>query len=232
MPTTPRDPEEEKHLKQFFADMAVVAKEAPIAAAAGRAALARVVRAVWQHRTSGQSESLIRILASLYNGSSALPVDIAYHTSGLDWTLKKDICAVILGKGLDGFPDTEIREEFRRAGGEAAVDWLHWHTTGGPARAALDRLVQFCLENKFASTARMLRSAMRSLHGSGGAVDLQALSRASDDITGDFLLVLDASIGSRHGIICDAHVAEAFERAGGSEWFFEDIEKPVSTAAS
>jgi hypothetical protein len=226
MSTPERTPEETKAVNEFFQEMNRIRLEAPIAAATGLEALQRVVRAVWENRTSGQSESLMPLLASLYNGGNAFPIDLAYATAGLDWALKVDICAVILGKGLEGFPDTEIREAFRKVGGEAAVDWLHWHTTGGPAKAALGRLVAFCLDNRFCSTSRALREGLRSLHGSGGKLDLQAISRASDDTTNDLMLVLEGCIGRRQGLIYDADIAEAFKTAGGEDWFFEDLKTP------
>lgn len=212
----------------FFRNLAEIGKESSIAAEAGRQALARVVHAVWTARPSGQSNRLVLILASLYNGSEASPIDLANLTACLDWNLKKDICAVILGKGLEGFADYEIREEFRKAGGEEAVDWLHWHTTGGAARAALTRLVRFCLDNRHCSTAKLLRTALRSLHGSGDKVDLGAFSRCDNEITDDFVLLLDATIGPHHQQIVDSDIAEAFEKVGGTNWFFDD--QPATSA--
>jgi hypothetical protein len=119
-------------LDAFFAEAATANRESSIAAAAGLEALARVVHAAWSSRTSGQSVRLMRILASLYNGTEAEPIDLADATGGLDWSLKKDICAVILGKGLDGFPDTKIRDAFREVGGAAGVTFLHEQVSWRP----------------------------------------------------------------------------------------------------
>ncbi len=209
--TTPhRSPEEQAALKEFFAAITIADKEGKAAAAAGRDALPRLARAAYGHDNS-QATIITRCLASCYNGSEALEVRLD-DIRGLDWSLQKDLVAVILGCGKEGFSDKEIRHAFvEAAGSEAGADWLHWWTTGGAHRDALNRLVEFIRGHSAASSGRGLRALLASIV-QGEPADLSRLNYMDDELTKDFLLVLSALFGRDQGMLYIEDVKGALER--------------------
>lgn len=109
--------------------------EIPQAGAAGLEALERLARVVTNGATD-QTGVIMSWLASVYNGGEALKVQLD-DIRRLDWNLRKDLLAVVLGCNQGAFNDTEIRHALRRAGGEDAVERLHWYTTQEPHHEGL-----------------------------------------------------------------------------------------------
>jgi hypothetical protein len=105
--------------KKFLASMKLVSEERTLAVRAARPALARLVAACAHH--SGQSVKLRALLFSLWNGK---PADLS-DVMTLDWSLRQDLCAVILAFGFGSGPQEffyqAIETEFRQAG---LFDWF------------------------------------------------------------------------------------------------------------
>lgn len=87
------------------------------AAIAGHEAIKRLVIACG-HK-SGQSRTVRAALYSLWNGGAR---SLRESVTGIDWSIKKDLCAVMLGFGFDGNEavpslwDDAIRKPFEAAG--------------------------------------------------------------------------------------------------------------------
>jgi hypothetical protein len=190
-------PEETAALHEFFASVkeanegrAAYAKQAP-------EAMQRLARAIYGHDNS-QAQTVAACLASIYNGSEARPVRLD-EIRHLDWSLQKDLLAVMIGTGHSDFEDTDIRKAFEELAGQAAVEWFHWYTTGGPHRAALTRLVAFIAANRDASSGRALRDLLLSIVISKNDTSLSRLGYIDDEHTKDFVLVLDGLFGRDQG---------------------------------
>jgi hypothetical protein len=210
-PTTERTPEEQAAIRDFIATVkeanegrAAYAKQAP-------EAMRRLARAVYGHDNS-QAQCVAACLASIYNGSEARPVRLD-EIRQLDWSLQKDLLAVMIGTGHSDFEDTDIRKAFEEIGGQAAVDWFHWYTTGGPHRAALERLIGFIRANREASSARALRELLGSIANSKDATSLSRLGYIDDAHTKDFVLILDGLFGRDQGHLHVEDITEALKAA-------------------
>jgi len=92
---TPAEEEAEATLRNFFAEQKVIFEERRAAVTQALPALERLVEVLKQR--SGQPYKLRAILFSLWNGKPA-PVNALL---GLDWSLKKDVCAVLLAFGWE-----------------------------------------------------------------------------------------------------------------------------------
>lgn len=123
----PREGDHHEALTELRAAIWLGRTEIPQAGAAGLEALERLARVVTNGATD-QTGVIMSWLASVYNGGEALKVQLD-DIRRLDWSLRKDLLAVVLGCSQGAFSDTEIRHALRRAGGEAAVERLHWYTT-------------------------------------------------------------------------------------------------------
>ena len=103
---TKRNAKDQRALKQFFQHAKQCMDEQPAAAQAGLAALPRLVKACCH---KGDTSYRLRgLLYSLFNGHPANLNDIQC----LDWSLRKDLAAVILGMGSPGFSDDMILTAF------------------------------------------------------------------------------------------------------------------------
>jgi hypothetical protein len=109
-------------IAESLRQMRAVTQEHREAAKAARAALARLVTAC-SHR-GGQSKRVRALLYSLWNGA---PRSVLDGLSGIDWAIKRDLCAVMLGFGWDGdkqvpaFHYDQLKDAFALAG---EWDWF------------------------------------------------------------------------------------------------------------
>lgn len=120
------DSEQEDTLADFFAEERRKNQERREAVAAARPALERLCQ-VMQER-SGQPYKVRALLYSLWNGEATGLIDVL----GLDWQIRKDICAVTLAFGFEE-PGNEffykaIREAITKAG-----QWDWFIEAGGEA---------------------------------------------------------------------------------------------------
>lgn len=210
-PDTPRSPEEQAAVAEFLSDMKRLRGAAVDAAAKGRAALPRLADAALGH--GGQSDVVLRWLASIYNGSEAPAVELD-EIRRLDWSLREDLLAVVLGCAQGDFSDVEIRKAFDAAGGQEAVDRLHAVTGNNAQVRALARLVQFIRGHEGDATAKALRSLLASTFGDGATCDLGRLTYIDDELRGDAFAVLDALFGRNRGKLQTGDVRDALKNAG------------------
>lgn len=181
--------------------------EIPAAAKAGREALDRLAKVAFL--SGGSQAGLIQsFLASLYNGDCAPRVQLDF-VGRLDWTIRKDVAAVLLGIYHGQFADTAIREAAETVGGIAAVETLHWHTAGGPVRQALQTLAEAYKKRKDADLLAMLRA----LEDSTVMVKIGVVRYMDRDLVTAYLTVLAGiSDGFREEV--GEWARETFERAG------------------
>jgi len=184
---------------------------ADAAAAKGREALPRLVDAALGY--SGQSDVVLRWLASIYNGSEAPAVELD-EIRRLDWALREDLLAVVLGCAQGDFSDVEIRKAFAAAGGQEAVDRLHALVGNSAQERALARLVQFIHDHQGDATAKALRSMLASTFGNVATCDLGRLTYVADEIRADVAAVLDGLFGRDRGKLTPAAVRDALTNAG------------------
>jgi len=210
-PDSTRSPEDEAAVQEFLADMKRIRADTAAAAAKGRTALPRLVDAALGH--SGQSDVVLRWLASVYNGSEAPAVELD-EIRRLDWGLREDLLAVVLGCAQGDFSDKEIRYAFDHAGGQEAVDRLHAVTGNKVEVRALARLVQFIRAHQGDATAKALRSLLASTFGDGATCDLGRLTYIDDELRGDAFAVLDALFGRNRGKLQTGDVRDALKNAG------------------
>ena len=93
----PTDEENKAALAEFFGRQKQVRAEQRAAAVAGLAALDRLVAVLKENHFTGQPYKLRELLYSLWNGK---PAELS-ELLGLDWELRKDICAVMAGFGYE-----------------------------------------------------------------------------------------------------------------------------------
>ena len=93
----PTDEENKAALAEFFGRQKQVRAEQRAAAVAGLAALDRLVAVLKENHFTGQPHKLRELLYSLWNGK---PAELS-ELLGLDWELRKDICAVMAGFGYE-----------------------------------------------------------------------------------------------------------------------------------
>ena len=210
-PDTPRSPEEQAAVAEFLSDMKRLRGAAVDAATKGRAALPRLVDAALGH--SGQSDVVLRWLASIYNGSEAPAVELD-EIRRLDWSLREDLLAVVLGCAQGDFSDVEIRKAFDAAGGQEAVDRLHAVTGNNLQMRALARLVAFIRKHEGASSAKTLRALLASTLGTGATFDISWIGLLDDELRADAFAVLDALLGRNRGKLYVENVRDALENAG------------------
>ncbi len=97
IPDEPTDAERGAALAEFFGEQRRMKEERREAVAVAQPALTRLCE-VMRHCT-GQSEKIGRLLYSLWNGRPASLLNLV----DLDWSLRKDICAVMLAFGDESF---------------------------------------------------------------------------------------------------------------------------------
>jgi hypothetical protein len=199
-------------LKAFFAEAAAAKAEQDAFGRHAPAAMLRLARAVYGHDNS-QAATVSACLASIYNGSDARPVRLD-EIRWLDWQLQRDLVTVLVGTGHAGFEDTAIRKAFEAVAGPAGTDWLHWHSTGGPHKAALRRLVQFAADHP--ADAKSVRELLRALCDHQVKVSLTELAYMDSDVQGDFVLVLDGVCDRDKGLLTVDDIAKALSAANTS----------------
>lgn len=106
-------------LTEFFSAVRTAAREADAAVVAAKPALDRLASAIAGH-DNGQAIRSRAILVSLYTGGTAL-ADVSDLLS-LDWSLRRDLCAVLLAFNHGEFSYDYLRAAFERAGDQNA----HW----------------------------------------------------------------------------------------------------------
>ncbi|AHF94143.1 hypothetical protein OPIT5_06390 [Opitutaceae bacterium TAV5] len=104
-------------LNEFFAAVRTAAREADDAVTAAKPALERLASAIAGH-DHGQAVRARSILISLYTGGTML-ADVS-DLLALDWTLRRDLCAVLLAFNHGEFSYDYLRAAFERAGDKNA----------------------------------------------------------------------------------------------------------------
>jgi hypothetical protein len=201
----------------FFAAAKSAQEQKAKFGAAARAACIRLAKACYA-RDNSQAVTVTAALASIYNGSDAKPVRLD-ELRWLDWVLLRDLITVLIGTGHSGFEDVGIREAFYEVGGLAAVEWLHWHTNGGRARKAVEKLVSFIVQNRHSSSAESLILLFRSIVNGGKIADLSRLNYMGDELTEPFVIVLDGLWGEGRRELYIEDIQKAFADAGCSSLF-------------
>lgn len=100
-------------LDEFFAAVRTAARETDAAVTAAKPALERLAFAIAGH-DNGQAIRARSILISLYTGGTML-ADVS-DLLALDWTLRRDLCAVLLAFNHGEFSYDYMRAAFERAG--------------------------------------------------------------------------------------------------------------------
>lgn len=100
-------------LAEFFSAVRASAQEADNAVSAAKPALDRLASAIAGH-DHGQAIRTRAILISLYTGGTVL-ADVSDLLS-LDWSLRRDLCAVLLAFNHGEFSYDYMRTAFERAG--------------------------------------------------------------------------------------------------------------------
>lgn len=110
-PTT--DSGASRALDEFFAMIRTASRESSAAVANAKPALARIAPAI-TGQDSGQAQRVRSILVSLYTGGTVL-ADVS-ELMALDWSLRRDVCAVLLAFGHGEFGYDYMRSAFEEAG--------------------------------------------------------------------------------------------------------------------
>jgi hypothetical protein len=103
----------------FFGSLRRMQAESKAASEKATEAMNRVAAEIFD-RDNGQALVLRSILLSLYGQGKANLSDV----DRLDWELRKDLCAIILGLNQGDFNDFKIREAFVAAGDRNAAWFL------------------------------------------------------------------------------------------------------------
>ena len=93
----PTEAENQAALEEFFSHQKKTRSEQRAAAVAGLEALDRLVSVLKSNHFTGQPYKIRELLYSLWNGKPAELTELL----GLDWDLRKDVCAVIAGFGFE-----------------------------------------------------------------------------------------------------------------------------------
>jgi hypothetical protein len=107
-------------LREFLDLIRTAKTESDVAVVAAKPALARIACSVVGH-DHGQALRVRAILRSIYSGGSIL-ADVS-DLMALDWSLRKDLCAVLLAFGHGDFEYTYMRSAFEEAG-DGGADWF------------------------------------------------------------------------------------------------------------
>ena len=109
-------------MTEFFDRQKQVRSEYRAAAVAGPAALDRLVAALKENHFTGQPYKIRELLYSLWNGKPAQLNELL----GLDWELRKYVCAVIAGFG---FEDAQTKLFYNAISDRLkAADLFDWFT--------------------------------------------------------------------------------------------------------
>ncbi len=113
----PNEADRKAALDEFFSAVRAAARESDAAVAAAKPALERLADAI-AGRDHGQAIRVRSILISLYTGGTVL-ADVS-DLLALDWTLRRDLCAVLLAFNHGEFSYDYLRAAFERAGDKNA----------------------------------------------------------------------------------------------------------------
>lgn len=174
------DDERQTALTEFLATVRTAARESDAAVVAAKPALTRLTEAI-VGRDNGQALRVRSILISVYTGGSAL-ADIS-NLMALDWSLRRDLCAVLLAFGHGEFGYDYMKTAFEHAGDRDA----HWFL--GAAPDPIERLREALAFAKAGPLATMPRTLsekgvaefLLSLFG-GVPVDLGNALQGFDEI--------------------------------------------------
>ncbi len=198
----------------FFAAMKTAAHESETAVAEAKPALARIASAIVGH-DNGQALRVRAILVSLYTGGSIL-AEVS-DLMALDWSLRKDLCAVLLAFGHGEFGYEYLKAAFENAGDHdarwfldaapepderlrEALAFAKPGSLGTTPRTLTERGVAEFLLSLFAGDPVNLQSALRSLDRTRAAL---VVGLASDYIAGRFAYS-DADVVCEFFGQCDA----------------------------
>lgn len=196
-------------LDEFFAAVRAAARESEAAVASAKPALARIAQAIAGHDNS-QALRVRQILLSLYSGGSVL-ADVSDLLT-LDWSLRRDLCAVMLAFNHGEFSYETVAAAFEQAGDRHC----RWFLGAAPNPGMrLREALAFAKAGPLTSTPRTLteRGVAEVLLSicAGHRVDLSASLRSLDDTRRSLLTQIfsDFVAGKLHGEDCDA-VCEHF----------------------
>lgn len=137
-------------LNEFFAMIRTASRESSAAVADAKPALARITAAITD-RDSGQALRARSILISLYTGGAVL-ADVS-ELMALDWSLRKDLCAVLLAFGHGEFGYDYMKSAFENAGDHNA----QWFLSAAPEpEECLREALAFAKAGAVATTPRTL----------------------------------------------------------------------------
>ena len=121
LPHQPTDTEREFALAEFFATVRAAARENDAAVLAAKPALKRLAEAI-VGRDNGQALRVRSILISLYTGGAVL-ADVS-DLMTFDWSLRRDLCTVLLAFGHGEFGYDYMKVAFEHAGDRDAQWFL------------------------------------------------------------------------------------------------------------
>ncbi len=135
---------------EFFAAVKTATRESEMAVSEAKPALARIASAI-VGRDNGQALRVRAILVSLYTGGLIL-ADVS-DLMALDWTLRKDLCAVLLAFGHGEFGYEYLKAAFENAGDHEA----RWFLDAAPEPdERLREALAFAKPGSLATTPRTL----------------------------------------------------------------------------
>lgn len=177
-PISSSDGSDEKAiLDEFFASVRTAARESEAAVAAAKPALERLAKAI-AGRDNSQALRIRSLLLSLYSGVRADVSDLLT----LDWSLRKDLCAVFLAFNHGEFSYEAVSAAFEKAGDR----YCRWFLSAAPSpRGRLREALAFAKPGTLRSTPRTLTErgvaeVLLSLFA-GHRVDLSTSLRSLDD---------------------------------------------------
>lgn len=170
--------EQDAALADFFAAVRNAAKEADAAVENAKPALARLASAV-VNRDTGQALRIRSILASLYTGGSTV-ADVS-DVMNLDWTLRRDLCSILLALGHGEFGYEYLKSALEQAG-DIDLCWLLAESTEprglleealkfarpgdmNEPRSSIERCVAVIITGLFGGKSIHLQEALRGLDG-------------------------------------------------------------------
>jgi hypothetical protein len=169
--------ERDAALTEFFAAVRTAAKEADAAVEDAKPALARLAATI-VNRDNGQALRVRSILASLYTSGATL-ADV-FDIMTLDWSLRKDLCLMLLAFGHGEFGYEYLRSAFEQAG-DINLRWLLAESRD--PRARLQEALRFARPGDMnvprSSGERRVAQILVSLFA-GTSVDLQEALQGLD----------------------------------------------------
>ena len=200
--------EQDAALAEFFVAVRTAAKEADAAVDDAKPALARLA-AVIVNRDSGQALRVRSLLASLYTGGAAL-ADVS-EILMLDWSLRKDLCSVLLAFGHGELGYQYLKSAFEQAG-DINLGWLL--SESRDPRARLQEALQFAKPGDpnlpRSSGERRVAQILVSLFA-GKAIDLQQALQGLDQERAKLVLgILSDYLDGRFDFTDDEQVRAHF----------------------